>query len=539
MARQIVIENPILNSPFEEPTRHFKFGDESITNEIVGSRRVSGYFVPVPPPRKRTRQAALVDTGWNENRFESSPLINDIRTRVANWRLSGRPNITKTSRLLLDHWTSPSRVTRRLFFCQIEAAETAIFLAEAAERSGEKWIENQLRRDNDSHNPGLCRIALKMATGSGKTVVMAMLIAWQSLNKLAGPQDARFSDAFLIITPGITIKDRLRVLYPNDPENYYTKFDIVPSSMRQDLNRAKVVITNFHQLMCRERIPSSKLTKEILAKGEESPFKETPAQMVRRVCRELGNKKNVIVINDEGHHCYRRAPEEVRERLTGDERREADKRNESARVWISGLEAIQKKVGIRAIYDLSATPFFLRGSGYAEGRLFPWVVSDFSLIDAIEAGIVKVPRVPVADDSMTGDMPTYRDIWSRIRDDLPKKGRGTERVAQEPNLPIALEGALQSLYGNYSKSYAHWDGDKAAQARGATPPVFIVVCNNTNVSKLVFDYIAGWEKELPDDSTVLVPGKLQVFSNVQDGHWTARPNTILIDSEGQGPNDIH
>jgi type III restriction enzyme len=255
-----------------------------------------------------------------------------------------------------------------------------------------------------------------MATGSGKTVVMAMLIAWHTLNKLANPQDARFSDTFLLVTPGITIRDRLRVLLPNDPDNYYAKFDLAPANVLPELGKARIVITNFHGFLLHERTEAGKLTKAILRQGESSPFTETPDQMVRRVCRDLGNKNNIIVINDEAHHCYRRKAEDV-EKLTGDERREANKRNEEARVWISGLEAVKAKLNVKVIYDLSATPFFLRGSGYSEGTLFPWVVSDFSLVDAIEAGIVKVPRVPVEDNAMTGEMPTYRDLWLRIRED--------------------------------------------------------------------------------------------------------------------------
>ena len=172
----------------------------------------------------------------------------------------------------------------------------------------------------------------------------------------------------------------------------------------------------------------------------------------------------------------------------------------AARVWINGLEAIQRKIGIKTVYDLSATPFYLRGSGYGEGKLFQWVVSDFSLIDAIEAGIVKVPRVPVADDSMTGQQPTYRDLWSRIRDDLPKKGRRTDAVTGEPKLPAALEGALQSLYANYAKCYERWEENTEARANGLTPPVFIVVCNNTNAASLCsaatkkFSFRYGYKK---------------------------------------------
>jgi type III restriction enzyme len=370
-----------------------------------------------------------------------------------------------------------------------------------------------------------------MATGSGKTVVMAMMIAWQALNKFANPQDARFSDAFLIITPGITIRDRLRVLLPNDPDNYYRQRDVLPSEWLAQLARAKILITNSHAFKLRERISTGKLTKAILAEGEKGNFTETQGQMVRRVCRELGNKKNIVVINDEAHHCYRRRQDGEKVKLTGDERKEAESRNEKARVWISGIEAVKQKIGVKAIYDLSATPFFLRGSGYPEGTLFPWVVSDFSLIDAIESGIVKVPRVPVADDSMQGDQPTYRDLWLRIREDLPRKGRGTAAVRGEPKLPAELQGALHSLYSNYEKAYQPWEQNAEARARGLTPPVFIVVCNNTNVSKLVYDYVAGWEKEV-GGQTVVQAGALPIFRNDDgSGDWLRRPNTILVDSE--------
>ena len=322
----------------------------------------------------------------------------------------------------------------------------------------------------------LDRIAFKMATGSGKTLVMAMLIAWHALNKLANPQDARFSDAFLVVTPGITIRDRLRVLLPNDPNNYYRLHDLVPAELMQELGKVNLVITNFHAFLLRERISAGKLTKELLNPGAEaSPFTETPDQMVRRACRELGNKKNIVVINDEAHHCHRRKPEADGEKLTGDERKEAERREEEARIWISGLEAVKAKIGVKVVYDLSATPFFLKGSGYPEGTLFPWVVSDFSLIDAIEAGIVKVPRVPVADDSMIGEQPTYRDLWLRIRENLPKKGRGTAPVGGDPNLPVELEGALQSLYSNYEKYYRQWERNTEGRYHGMAPSLSALV----------------------------------------------------------------
>lgn len=530
---QVVIENPILNSPFEEPKRHFRFSDEGITNEIDETRRVSSYFIPIAKPKKKGKTAQLVfDTEWTKDRIEENVFINRIRSRVSLWRQGGYQGITKTTRRLLEYWCNPER-ERKLFFCQIEALETAIYLAEVAKKYGDSWVENDLRRANEDANPGIFRIAIKMATGSGKTVVMAMLIAWHVLNKLANPQDVRFSGTFLIVTPGITIRDRLRVLLPNDPQNYYRERDILPSEWMPELSKAKIIITNFHAFKSRELVKAGKLTKNILAHGETNSLAETPDQMVRRVCRELGNKRNIVIINDESHHCYRRRVGGEEIKLVGDERKEAGKREEEARVWISGLEAVKKKIGIKIIYDLSATPFFLRGSGYPEGTLFPWVVSDFSLIDAIECGIVKIPRVPVADNSMQGNQPTYRDIWLRIRDQLPKKGRGRkDESGGEPKLPVELEGALHSLYSNYEKYYDQWRLNIEARDKGLTPPVFIVVCNNTNVSKLVYDYVSGWAKSLQDGSTIVIPGKLPVFRNDDDnGHWLSLPNTILIDSE--------
>jgi type III restriction enzyme len=533
VSKQVVIENPIINSPFEEPTSYFRFSDEGITNEEVDGRRDSSYFIPIARPKKKGKQLQF-DSEWTQDRIEPNKVVNDIRRRVGLWRIGGFVGVTPTTARLIAYWTDPHR-EKKLFFCQNEALQTAIYIAEVAKKYGDAWIANTIREANDTSNPGLPRMAFKMATGSGKTVVMAMLIAWNTLNKLANPQDARFSDTFLIVTPGITIRDRLRVLLPNDPENYYRQRDILPAQQQEQLGQAKIVITNYHAFQQREKVAAGKITKSILAHGngdaQPSPFTETPDQMVRRVCREFGAKKNIIVLNDEAHHCYRRRPDVVDEPLAGDDRIEARQRDEEARIWISGIEAVKAKIGVKAIYDLSATPFFLRGSGYDEGTLFPWVVSDFSLIDAIEAGIVKVPRVPVADDSMTGEQPTYRDLWLRIREHLPRKGRKTEEVGGEPKLPVELQGALLSLYGNYEKYYRLWEKNAEAHARGITPPVFIVVCNNTNVSKLVFDFIAGWEKQIGVE-TIAQAGQLPIFRN-DDGHggWLHRPNTVLVDSQ--------
>jgi type III restriction enzyme len=525
----VVIENPVLNSPFAEPKKHFRFDEDGITDEIVEERRISTYFIPIAQPKKKGPQTAL-PADWTSERVRENEFINQVRGDVNAWRLAGRPGVTPVTRELLEYWTNPDR-ERRLFFCQIEALETAIYLAEVAPNTGRAWIERQIKLANDEANPGLYRVAVKMATGSGKTVVMAMLIAWQTLNKLANTQDKRFSDTFLIVTPGITIRDRLQVLLPNGPGNYYRLMDLVPPGLYERMQAATVLITNFHAFLPRVREEFrgvAATTKKILAKdGDVNRFNESPDQMIRRVCRDLGSKKNIVVINDEAHHCYREKAQTAAAKMSLDERAEVKQNAEAARVWISGLEAVAKKIGIRTVYDLSATPFFLRGSGYSEGTLFPWVVSDFSLIDAIESGIVKIPRVPVSDDQMTGDLPTYRNLWLRIRDHLPKKGRGATAPTGATPLPKELEAALHSLYGNYEKAYKKWE---AAAIPDSTPPVFIVVCSNTTVSKLVYDWISGWEKELPDGTKVIQAGNLEIFNNEDHGQWRPRPNTLLIDS---------
>jgi len=531
-----VIDNPILNSPFAEPGEHWEFSDGGITDERIAGRRPSSHFVPIARSQRDGGQVQF-EAEWTADRIELNGDVNRIRERVTLWRKAGWPGVTPTTRRLLEYWTAPKE--RPLFFCQVEAVETAIYICEVVNKQAHQdaWIVNALREKANDANPGLFRVAHKMATGTGKTVVMAMLIAWQTLNKVANKQDKRFSDAFLIVSPGITIRDRLRVLLPEDPDNYYRERDIVPAEDRGRLGEAKIVITNFHGLLRRDRGRASKVTKQLLAGDGPNPFEETPDQMVRRVCRTLGAKRGIVVLNDEAHHCYRHRvggdetdffPE--LKTLKGEAKQEAREREEHAAVWLSGLEAVNAKIGVRCVFDLSATPFFLAGSGYPEGTLFPWVVSDFSLIDAIEAGLVKVPRVPVADDTGDSAGPVYRNLWVHIRDDLPKKNVREQDLSGPPKLPAELQGALHSLYSNYEKTHRLWREQEERHGSGTTPPVFIVVANNTSVSKLIYDYIAGWEKRLDGDQTVWVPGALGLFSNVSDGRWIARPNTILVDS---------
>ena len=263
--------------------------------------------------------------------------------------------------------------------------------------------------------------------------------------------------------------------------------------------------------------------------GGELDTLETEGQMLQRVMPELMGLKNILALNDEAHHCYREKPsdEDGDDDLKGDERKEAERNNEAARLWISGLETVNRQLGLARVIDLSATPFFLRGSGYAEGTLFPWTMCDFSLMDAIECGIVKLPRVPVAENIPGGDMPMFRNLWENIRKDMPKKGRGKAEGLDPLALPTRLQTALQALYGHYEKTFKLWE-----EAGISVPPCFIIVCNNTSTSKLVYDFISGFQRQNHDGSTTLENGRLPLFRNFDEhGNPHPRPNTLLIDSE--------
>ena len=530
-------EQPVLNSPYERPSRHWELDETGQpTQQIVESRRPAEFITPIPLPKKSTQQAALVfdeaarKLGDAGQQYDLTAIINGVRQQVDRWR--GLPNpsqwqVTPETARLLQHWRHHRFSGIRPFFCQVEAVETAIWLTEVAPRMGRR---GQRFLGHIAHaNPDLPRLALKLATGTGKTTVMAMLIAWQTINAVRRPQSRRFTRGFLVVTPGITIKDRLRVLQPNDPDSYYQSRELVPNDMLSDLEKAKIVITNYHAFKRRERMELSKGGRALLqGRGETLATLETEGQMVQRVMPELMGVKNVLILNDEAHHCYReKAGEREEGALKGDDRREAEKNAEAARLWIAGLETIGRKLGINRVIDLSATPFFLRGSGYAEGTLFPWTMCDFSLMDAIECGIVKLPRVPVADNIPGGDMPKFRDLWQHIRTNMPKKGRGKGKPLDPLSLPVELQTALEALYGHYQKTF-----ELMEKAGIDVPPCFIVVCNNTATSKLVYDYISGFHRANDDGSTTLVNGRLELFRNFDDrGDQYLPPRTLLIDSE--------
>ena len=528
------MKSPILNSPYLEPNRHFKSDERGLTEEIIDSRRLSSFYIPVPRAKSKKKQAELnlSEGAFGSELQKENEFINKIRDKIKKWRESGYPGITKTSRDLLSYWRDETR-ERKLFFCQIEALETLMYVNEVAEKAGDNWIINELKKSNTEANPGLYRLAFKMATGSGKTVVMAMIIAYNTLNKIRYPQDTRFTDAFVVITPGITIRDRLNVLKPNETQNnYYRQHNIVSYQDFDLLQQATVFITNFHQLELRQN-PRFQVGAVMKAAGilKDEAVKETPNAMVNRAFKSILNKSRVLVINDEAHHCYREKP--TQERLSGEDRQEADENNKAARVWINGLEALTKKITVNAIIDLSATPYFLSGSGYQEGTMFPWVVYDFSLLDALECGVVKIPRLPTESDTISiDDVPEFRNLWLYVRDDLPKKGLKTagKDYLSVNVLPTKLQEALESLYGNYEKKYYQPYSENKKQNPNVMPPVMIIVCNNTSVSELVYRWVAGYERETASGKIKIEKGNLKMFRNEDGVQFYDRPNTLLIDS---------
>ena len=388
-------DHPILNSPYECPQQHWELDPQGQpTQQVIRDRRRAEFITPIPKPKKRKRASAQEEIVFDEGKglstkqqqYDPTSIINEVRGYVDSWRSLPHPNqwqVTPETVRLLQHWRHHQFDNFRPFFCQVEAVETVIWLTEVAPQSKNgKRLLDHLAAANKDANPELMRLALKLATGAGKTTVMAMLIAWQTINAVRRPASKHFTRGFLVCAPGLTIKDRLRVLHPNDPDSYYASRELVPHDMLDDVNRAKIVITNYHVFKLRERIELSAGGRSLLIgrTGDELNTTEAEGQMVQRVTPNLMGMKDILVINDEAHHCYREKPEDADdEDLKGDEKKEAEKNNEAARLWISGLEAVKRKLGLSRVIDLSATPFFLRGSGYAEGTLFPWTMSDFSL----------------------------------------------------------------------------------------------------------------------------------------------------------------
>lgn len=478
------IDEPICNPPYDEPARHWQVVDldtgQRTDPRLIDGRRPAGYFYS---PR-----GAAYETSALEEQFVRLECVEEIRRRVRQWRAEGYRGVTPVTRRLLEHWSlgRPERESP-LFFCQREAVETLIWLHEAhpADRQGlTTTTHDGTRLPLDEAHAPFRRYCAKMATGTGKTVVMAMLVAWTALNKHHYPQDTRFSDAVLIVAPGLTVKERLRVLFPGEDGNYYDKFELVPGPLRAILAGA----VRLHLLHRQEMAVLDDTNRRGVSKlGPESDS----AFANRLLQRSLGSKKRLLVLNDEGHHCYR----SLEKAADDDEEATAEEREEvrHAAQWLTGLEKIHAARGILTCIDLSATPFYIHGSKYPVGRPFPWIVSDFGLVDAIESGLVKIPQIPV-DDDLGGNPPAYFHLWRWINSRLPSNLReGVRRKANPEAVAQNAEPALVTMIGNWSKEF------QARRERGhPVPPVLIVVTQDTKLSKLLYERLVREDFEFKD-----------------------------------------
>jgi len=451
---QATIDRLIINSPYEEPARHWRYDRETRLFSLEEGRRPAGYVVASEGSK------AFDDPGI----FIEIPLVNQIRPRIRAWREAGYPGVTSITKRLLEHWRDPEEfATRHFFFCQLEAVETLIWLTEgpAAERVG---IE--IPGDGGAFVRQCC----KMATGSGKTIVMAMVIAWHILNKVAYRQDARFSRNVLVIAPGLTVKSRLAVLEPAAQGNYYEEFRIVPGGLLDKLRQGRVLIRNWHPLSwdSEEQIKKRRSVDKRGAKSDEAYTSE--------VLKDMDNARNLLVINDEAHHAWRINPEAEGKYLRS---RDLKDSAEQATVWIGGLDRIHRTRGILRCYDFSATPFTPSGKKSSEEALFGWIASDFGLNDAIESGLVKTPRVVVRDDTVP-DAKTYKSRLYHIYNDPEVKDDLNRRAQPEEPLPDLVLNAYYLLGYDWREAYKAW-----AEKGLPTPPVMITVCNRTETAARV------------------------------------------------------
>jgi type III restriction enzyme len=462
----------IINSPYECPAQHWmQTGDGQLS--LAAERRPAGY--------------EIFDIRNNTRRTEPLALVNEIRTRVDAWRAATYPGTTSITRSLLEHWHDRTARQLPFYFCQLEAIETLIWWVEAtAEFKQGVFVP--------SDGGPWERVCNKMATGTGKTTLMAMIVAWQALNALTYPKRNKdFSRAIFVVAPGLTVKDRLRVLYPGEPDNYYDVFGICPSdALRQKLNQAELLVENWHTLM-----PLKDADRSVVKKGAESDEAFT-----RRVLGKLAGYRDLVVMNDEAHHAYRIPAEDKGNRKR---RSEMGLDDDEATRWIEGLDRIHKTRRIVRAFDLSATPFAPTGKASTEEGLFEWIVSDFGLNDAIEAGLVKTPRVVIRDDALP-DTKTYRSKLYHIypdpsvRDDLNRKAEPHEA------LPELVKNAYTLLGADWREALRQW-----REAGHASPPVMLTVCNRTETA-----------------------ARIERYFNQGDAHWPelhAPTRTLRVDSK--------
>ena len=491
------IDQLIITSPYDEPNEHWKYDRETRRFSREPGRRPAGYI------RASDASKSFDDPG----EFVELPLVNKIRPRVDAWRNTDYPGISGMTRRLLKHWRNIEQreSSRRFFFCQLEAIETLMWLSEAPESDR---VGIKIPGDGGEFT----RLCSKMATGSGKTILMSMLIAWQVLNKVSSPQDKRFSKNILVIAPGLTVRNRLEVLVPGSPGNYYQEFQIIPPGLEDKLRQGqtcRVQVRNWHKLDwdSEEQISKRRSVDKRGALSDEA--------YVREVLGEMHTAENLLVINDEAHHAWRVPPKVKIAGLSKDELKEATK-------WVGGLDRIHRARGILTCYDLTATPFAPTGRKSGEETLFGWIVSDFGLNDAIESGLVKTPRVVVRDDGELNSK--YKSKFYHIYTDVEVKPDLNRKVEPHTPLPDLVGKGYYFLGKDWLETAKAWK-----EGNIKTPPVMITVANLTHTAARVqyaFEHKRIRIEELCDPDKILhIDSKVLDEAEAQD-----EPSEVLVDS---------
>ncbi len=495
--------NPIINDPYSEPTQHWHFA--GVSPERREGRRSAGYLAPSPDGQLR-----LID------QVIELEVVNDLRNRIREWRDSGYPGSTSITRDLFRHWFDDERKTTqtRPFFCQQEAVETIVFLVEAPENL-------KVGVNIPAAGEAYTRWAIKMATGTGKTTVMGLLAAWSGLNKVAARSDTRFTDQILVVAPNLTVRDRLAGsggVDPRHPESIYVSFELIPPQYSKLLGQIKVQVMNWHQLAEKEDPKRS-----VIRRGRESD-----AAFCRRVLTGLSPTGRVLVLNDEAHHAYRFPPDAKAAGVEAEELREAT-------VWISGLERIHRHREILRAIDCSATPMYPGAFKDKAWTPFEWIVSDFALVDAIESGLVKIPRTPT-DDNTGEAVPKYRNLWEHIKETLPKRNEADNETHPLTDYLAEADGPLKQLAGAWERTFESW-----REAGRVVPPVLIAICHDTTVARLLEKHIAvlGEASPLlknPTDEpaiTVRIDSDALTKAEAGEGNASAEETRALVATVGK------
>lgn len=571
------VPNPILNSPFEEP-RRFWFIKEGDTPQLREGRRSSLVFRPSEQRVEWELSDGTLEPSAEYAAGYEMVLVNLVRKRLKAWKAEGYPGVTRTTLELLKWWQREGR-KERLFYAQIQAVEAIIFITEAR---SDFWQGISVPRDlpngqrDSKGGDGFVRYALKLATGGGKTTVMGMLAAWSILNKLNDRSDKRFSHIVLVVCPNVTIRNRLQEIDPrNGDASLYRTRDLVPEHLMPFLTQGRMIVTNWHIFAPKTSAAGGEsarvlktgvreLRDELIRIGQKNDtargkryltletlerqvaleqvfvvpgserrdregnlvslrvtserYVESDAAVIQRVLgREAAGKQNVLVLNDEAHHAYRLRKDatEDEDMFEEDETEEEEQFFEEATVWVEGLDRINARCGINFCVDLSATPYFLGRVGQDTNRPFPWTISDFGLIDAIESGLVKIPQLAVRDT--TGkQVAGFFNIWKYVLDKLTPAEKGGKKASPKPEAVLKHAALpINQLAGLWEEECKRWTEQKEPRT-----PVFIIVCKNTKIAKVIFEWLA--EGKTP---TGLPPSAMDRFRN------NGSINTIRVDSK--------